>query len=248
MKPTPCSTWDRRISRATELERKIPSAAEPLRFYQSIAKFQKSMCDDGPPVVLSKYVEPLLALVQGEGPALLAEAAAALRRQPAAWQALVDGPAGEPTHAFFARVLRQPGAELAAARSYAMLNETRLNETRTTCPFCAEPPVAAILRPEGEGGKRSLLCSLCFTEWEFRRLLCPHCGEEDRHKLPVYTAQEFPHMRVEACDSCQHYIKAVDLTVDGLAIPEVDELAAISLDLWAAERDYMKVTTNLLGF
>lgn len=58
----------------------------------------------------------------------------------------------------------------------------------------------------------------------------------------------FPHLRVEACDSCRHYIKAVDLTLSGLAIPEVDELAAIPLDLWARENDYIKLQPNILGF
>jgi FdhE protein len=143
---------------------------------------------------------------------------------------------------FFARVLRQPHAELAAA-------ETNISKgvTRNTCPFCGERPVVAALRPEGEGGKRELVCSLCFTEWEFRRLLCIHCGEEDHRKLPVYKANESPHLRAEACDSCRHYIKAVDLTLNGLAIPEVDELAAIPLDLWMQEKDYIKLQPNILG-
>ena len=115
------------------------------------------------------------------------------------------------------------------------------------CPFCGEKPVAAVLRPEGDGAKRFLLCSLCFTEWEFRRLLCPNCGEEDKDKLPIYTADEFPHVRVEACDSCHVYLKAVDLTKNGLAVPEVDELASGALDLWAAEHGYTKLQTNLFG-
>ena len=54
-------------------------------------------------------------------------------------------------------------------------------------------------------------------------------------------------MRAEACDSCRHYIKAVDLTLNGLAIPEVDELAAIPLDLWMREKDYVKLQSNILG-
>jgi len=242
MKPQARSTWDRRIHRAAELQDKIPSAAEALRFYRTIATFQKGLSEEGA-AQLSQHVEPLLILVEREGPALLAETAAGLRRHPASWNDLVDGTAAEPTVAFFARVLRQPGAERAAARSYAPLNETR-----ASCPFCGERPAAAVLRPEGEGGKRHLLCSLCFTEWEFRRVLCPSCGEEDRDQLPVYTAKEFPHIRVEVCDSCRHYIKSVDLTVDGLAVPEVDEMAAIPLDLWAAEHDYTKIMPNLLGF
>ena len=115
------------------------------------------------------------------------------------------------------------------------------------CPFCGEKPVAAVLRPEGDGGKRFLLCSLCFTEWEFRRLLCPNCGEEDKEKLPIYTAAEMPHVRVEACETCHVYIKAIDLTKNGLAVPVVDELATAALNLWAEEKGYRKVQVNLFG-
>ena len=76
-------------------------------------------------------------------------------------------------------------------------------------------------------------------------LLCPGCGEEDREKLPVYTTSEFPHIRVEACDTCRHYIKAVDMTSDGTAVPEVDEMAALPLDFWAVEHDYERLAPNL---
>jgi len=34
---------------------------------------------------------------------------------------------------------------------------------------------------------------------------------------------------------------------NGLAVPEVDELASVSLDLWAAEKGYNKLQVNLLG-
>ena len=78
-------------------------------------------------------------------------------------------------------------------------------------------------------------------------MLCQNCGEEDHRKLPFYKANEFPHLRAEACDSCGHHINAVDLTLNGLAIPEVDELAAIPLDLWAAEKGYFELQTNILG-
>jgi len=115
------------------------------------------------------------------------------------------------------------------------------------CPVCHGLPVVAVLRPEGEGGKRSLVCSLCFREWEFRRLLCPQCGEEDEQKLPVYTADQFPYIRIEACDSCRTYIKCIDMTRNGLAVPEVDELAAVTLDIWANNRNYTKLQPNILG-
>jgi len=210
------TSWERRIERAAELEKRVPAAAALLRFY--IVVGQASW-----PVALNS--EQLRQLVARHGPPLLAEAA----RNHA-----------EPAESFIARVLRQAEAVGAAAQS-----QVTTGITRNTCPFCGERPVAAVLRPEGEGGKRYLLCSLCLTEWEFRRMLCPNCGEENHEKLPVYTTKEFPHVRVEACDSCRQYLKAVDLTVDGLAVPEVDELAAIALDLWAAENGYTKVGANL---
>jgi formate dehydrogenase maturation protein FdhE len=41
-------------------------------------------------------------------------------------------------------------------------------------------------------------------------------------------------------------LKTVDLTKDGLAVPLVDEIAAIPLDLWAQEHGYTKLKTNLM--
>jgi len=146
-----------------------------------------------------------------------------------------------PVHAFCERVLLQAQSEERAHSA------TIPAGVQPQCPFCGEKPVAAVLRPEGDGGKRFLLCSQCFTEWEFRRLLCPNCGEEDKDKLPVYTAEEFPHVRVEACDTCHVYLKAIDLTKNGLAVPEVDELATAALDLWAGEHGYTKLQANLFG-
>jgi FdhE protein len=56
-----------------------------------------------------------------------------------------------------------------------------------------------------------------------------------------------PHVRVEACDTCKSYLRTIDLTKDGHAVPLVDDLAAISLTLWADERGYRRLQPNLLG-
>jgi FdhE protein len=209
------SYWERRIERAAELEKKVPAAAEILRFYRAIARWQAK----------AESSEALRQSIERDGPAALAEAA---RHR------------AEPAETFISRVVRQAQAVRDAAHS-----DISLSATPSTCPFCGEPPLAAVLRPEGEGGKRHLLCSLCLSEWPFRRMLCPRCGEENYEKLPVYTAEEFPHIRIEACDCCRHYLKAVDLTVDGRSVPEVDELASLALDLWAAEKHYVKIAANL---
>jgi FdhE protein len=115
------------------------------------------------------------------------------------------------------------------------------------CPRCAGPPIAAVLREEGHGAKRFLLCAVCLREWECLRIVCPACGEQEFDKLPVYTAEQFAHVRIDACDRCHHYVKTIDLTKDGLAVPCVDDLASVSLDLWAREQGYTRVKCNVLG-
>jgi FdhE protein len=224
-------TWQRRIERAQELAKESPVLPELLDFYQQIARFQSTVAEGPAPANL----EALLALIRRTAPDLMAQAA----RPGITWDDLLRS--ADPMHAFFARVLLQADATARARRSPAATG------VQPHCPFCAEKPVAAVLRPEGDGGKRYLLCGLCFTEWEYRRLLCPNCGEENKDKLPVYTAEEFPHIRVESCDTCRVYLKAIDLTKNGRAVPEVDELASVVLDLWAAEHGYTKLQPNLFG-
>ena len=223
--------WQRRIQRAEELAEESPVLPELLYFYREIARFQSSIARGPAPANLGA----LLALIRRTAPDPMAQAASGA----ITWDDLLRS--ADPMHAFFARVLLQANAEECVRQRAAPAG------VQSLCPFCGEKPVAAVLRPEGDGGKRFLLCSMCFTEWEFRRLLCPNCGEEDTDKLPVYSAAEMPHVRVEACDTCRVYLKAVDLTKNGLAVPEVDEIAAVVLDLWAAEHGYTKLQTNLFG-
>ena len=42
----------------------------------------------------------------------------------------------------------------------------------------------------GDGGARSMICSFCVAEWEFRRIVCPGCGEENDRHLAVFTASD----------------------------------------------------------
>jgi formate dehydrogenase maturation protein FdhE len=58
----------------------------------------------------------------------------------------------------------------------------------------------------------------------------------------------FPHLRIDACTRCERYLIDVDTGRDPRAVPEVDELAAVPLDLYATERGLSKITPNLLGF
>ena len=63
----------------------------------------------------------------------------------------------------------------------------------------------------------------------------------------MYLAAQIDHIRVEACDTFHAYLKSVDLTKDGFAVPDVDEIATVALNLWAEEHGYTKIETNILG-
>jgi FdhE protein len=115
------------------------------------------------------------------------------------------------------------------------------------CPRCNSLPLLGVLRPEGDGGKRFLQCSLCTQEWGFLRILCANCGETREEQLAVYTAEQIPHIRIETCDTCKHFMRTIDMTTDGNAVPLVDDLAAIPLTLWAKEHGYQRIQENLLG-
>ena len=120
--------------------------------------------------------------------------------------------------------------------------------TQSSCFECGGPPQVAVLRDLPDAlGRRSLICSMCATEWRFQRLTCPHCGETKADKLPLHTAESIAHVRVDACTTCTKYIKTVDLRKDGTAVPLVDELAAVELDIWAREEGLRKLRANVLG-
>jgi formate dehydrogenase accessory protein FdhE len=117
------------------------------------------------------------------------------------------------------------------------------------CPHCGGQPWVAARRtqPDTHGAQRLLVCALCGSEWVVNRILCPACGEEDPKKLPSFNADRYPAVRIEACETCHRYVKSIDLTLDGRAIPEVDDLASVGMDLWAAEQGYARIEPGLAG-
>ena len=156
---------------------------------------------------------------------------------------------------FFPRAFLQPIAEALAAGAPGGAGEAAAEdghpapgEALAACPCCGAAPLAAVLRDRPEArGRRTLLCSLCLTEWGFPRTRCPACGEERPDRRPHHVSESWPHVRLEECGSCRTYLKAIDLREAGLAVPVVDELASVELDLWAAGQGLSKLRTNLMG-
>ena len=265
--------YDARIRRAERLSSEHTFAAEFLDFYKHVAAFQKTLRaniasssgvksgsapaaelrDPLDLTVLLPHFRGFLSLIEQHAPPALGKSAHQMSLLPSdSWVASMEaywehaGKYDQQVGAlaqFLARAFLQPYAESRAAQTPRAPQVV----TVRVCPLCGSRPLMGVLRVEGDSGKRFLLCSFCSQEWEFRRILCPTCGEEAEGKLPVYVAEQLPHIRVEACDTCQFYIRTVDLTKDGHAIPLVDDLAAIPLSLWAHEKGYSRLQPNLLG-
>jgi FdhE protein len=256
----PLSVWDRRLRRAGELAALWPFAREVLGFFRALTEFQRDLGARFPAPLpadagfLAPFLPSLFDLVERQGPAELAARARVWRGRPReewerALRSFWRGEEGEPAEQFFPKAVLQPFARELGERWRREESASRAGVPAGACPFCGHPPALSVLREDQEAAAvgRSLFCSLCSLEWSFARVLCAGCREERPEKLPRYAAEEIPWVRVEACDTCRRYLKAVDLTKGPDAEPVVDDLASVPLDVLAREQGYAKLAPNLAG-
>jgi FdhE protein len=124
------------------------------------------------------------------------------------------------------------------------------------CPRCGGPPQVSVRGAADEPlmtGRRRLVCARCAHAWAYSNSTCPSCGETTGSRRTLYGEPAgddamLPHLRIESCETCRRYVIDVDLARDGRAVPEVDELTALPLDLYAADHELTKITPNLMGF
>ena len=262
--------FDRRIGRAGQLAIERRPCAEVLTFFAAVAVRQRDLLPhaarllpasgDQPAFAttldmraVADLVPPFVAGVRAAAPPRVDETLAPLarlgtgdwqRRCAEVWRdpgALVSAlPAAE---AFVAEAVLQPLAEL---RTAGTAGEIVAGADASRCPRCGGRALAATLRERGHGAGRALVCGFCAAEWTVPRVVCPACGETRVEALPVYRDGDLPAVRLDACDTCRGYLKAVDLTVDGRLDPVVDDLATPALDLWAAAEGYHRLRPNLL--
>ena len=255
--------WERLIKRAANLAAKQEGSGEMLAFYGKLLAAQKEIYDrlGGlrnwlPSGDLQTHLEAIrflmpamLATVRSNGPAPLAEQATALSDSSATEidNMLLSYWSDPDDKQFFAKTFLQPYARWAIdTKARPIGREIGVAENR--CPFCGgKPQLSFVMSTDQEGSGRFLLCSACLSEWNFRRLLCASCGEQDPSKLAYYSSPDFEHVRIEGCDTCKCYFKGIDLTRLGIAVPLVDEVAAVALDIWAQERGYQKIELNMVG-
>ena len=253
--------WSERRRRARELGRRESYAGDVLALYLALLDpqeraFEAAIAErpvpaDIPAFVVARALPGVMEAVVARGTELLRETAilafheGRVEEMVRQWLACA---ALEPADLFLARAAASPVLEALpdVARATGQPSDER------HCATCGGLPQLAFFANSGEAlvsGARYLVCSRCADRWQYPRMTCAGCGEKDTARLPVYRASEIlPHTRVDACESCRTYLITVEMAKDPAAVPLVDEIAALPLDIDAKERGFTKVTPNLMGF
>ena len=241
--------WTAAIARAEALGARVKSATPLMDFARAVLRFQQEIyrrAGSGSrkdpqkldTALLAGYVPDFLQLVETHGPPPLAAQAQKFQdRQDwevvlrACWKQVHD-----PLDPL-ARLILQPHVQYLCERWRVEVGMP--DDGAGSCPFCSRAPLLSI-----DAGRRILLCSLCSNEWGFAERRCPGCQGE---KIRLSRSRLLPHVRLEACESCGHYLKSVDLRRESAAVPIVDELAAAELDRQAKDEGFTKFEPNLAG-
>jgi hypothetical protein len=257
------SPYADRRRRAAELRERHPFAAEVLTLYLALLDVQERAylvaCarppqpQDVPGFVAAELLPRVVEATVSAGPPKLAEAVVGrfhsgdLGDLVGRWlrgteQSLVDR--------YLARAASAPVLE-ALAPAALLVTCSGGEPDERHCPRCGGLPQLSYFSISGEAlvtGPRYLLCSRCSHSWIHPRLVCAACGESRAEHLTVYSeTEEMPQLRVDGCGTCRRYLVGVDLRRDAAAVPVVDELAALPLDLYAKEHGLRKALPNLMG-
>jgi FdhE protein len=268
--------WPLRRERASELADRYPHAAEMLRLYSALTAVQEAALQipglfrspargrgqgGGFPDIAeaaAQHILPGIIDVTVEmGPRALRDGvinvfcSANLVELVQRW---LDQQPLNPFETYLARASASPLLEAVTPRPDPPPQGGRdlgENSPPTQCPSCGGLPQLSYFAVSGEAlvsGPRYLVCSRCANNWVFSRMTCAGCGESTGTRLPIYQEQErFPHARVDGCQTCRKYLLTFDLRRDTRAVPVVDEIAALPLDLFARDQGLTKITPNLMG-
>ena len=104
------------------------------------------------------------------------------------------------------------------------------------CPLCGSSPDIAYL---DNNGKRYLHCELCCYEWNYPRLKCPFCENNNPKELGYFVSEEEDGFRIDFCKKCNSYIKTADMRViESPGSLELENLTTLHLDMLAHEQGF----------
>jgi FdhE protein len=129
----------------------------------------------------------------------------------------------------------RPALEMVAARYGDAVRKTDWSEGY--CPVCGREPKIGEIRDEE--GSRYLFCNQCGFEWNYLRIKCPFCGNEEQQSLAYFTIEGDERYRVDVCNECKRYIKIVDFReAKQKADLDVEDIATLHLDMLANDEGY----------
>ncbi|NPV26350.1 MAG: formate dehydrogenase accessory protein FdhE [Firmicutes bacterium] len=109
---------------------------------------------------------------------------------------------------------------------------------KDVCPVCGKK--ASISKLREEDGKRVMFCPHCSTEWLYRHLACPQCGNDDHQSIRFFTVEGYDAHQVYVCEKCKGYIKTYDEKKGGpLNNIELEDVKTIYLDMLAEREGYV---------
>jgi ribosomal protein L37E len=269
--------WANHRRRAEALSARFPFAAEMLTLYLALTDVWDGQAErilaerprpgDLPQWTVDRVLPDVAKATEAAGPVGLVDAVQArlaegdLVAPLAAW---LRGEEPDPVERYLARAALTPALAVLDPGPACADDPSPRGERR--CPHCGGMPQVSYRSDAGDGlvtGRRHLVCVRCGRSWAYSASACAGCGEDTGSQRTVYAERSagpvvgrgdreagpatFPHLRVEACTSCQRYLIDVDLGRDPRAVAEVDELAALPLDLYATERGHTKLAPNLMG-
>ena len=108
---------------------------------------------------------------------------------------------------------------------------------RGYCPVCGgEPDMASLAK---QSGQRKLLCSRCDTEWVYKRLGCPFCGNDEPKDLAFFPSDDNVY-RLAVCERCRRYLKTIDLRETATERPlAAERVLTTGMDVAAQDTGYI---------
>jgi len=110
---------------------------------------------------------------------------------------------------------------------------------RGYCPVCGHWPSLAHL--ESEEGKRTLWCLHCDTRWNYKRIQCVYCGNEEQEQLRIFFPEGNPDHQIQACSVCRRYLKQVRNAEPAADFPfDTVYMGTAVLDLLGREENFIQ--------
>lgn len=134
---------------------------------------------------------------------------------------------------------------LEASRDQVLKQQDFSNWKKVHCPVCGAPPSLSVIK--GDPALRYSQCSQCSCQWQVDRTACSVCGSDEKDTRSYFHGEGQSVHRIDVCDTCNHYIKTINLADLEDIDPGLEDLASLHLDVVASEKGYKRLVPNLWG-